>query len=333
MDWFKIKVQHVLNSGLSAEDIGRLVIYQALIALKERIPTEAEISKVMRVQSLLKLRRTLVEQGENADSIANKVLFDVQEVAEERQFQRDKKRNQRRKLRLGIENVPRDVPISEFGDVPDKIREDKIREDNISSSSPLNPPGDCAPPSGDFFENEEPVPKIWLPGSIPRCNPPNSGPPPTAELKARVKLVIDRLFELGLKKAADPPALKAHLYNSFLDDSEELTAREAQILEVEGKLRSEKQRDKLAKINAKKEELMARKQADERDRAREIMRRIGEDARFAEIEKLARIKAIDQLGEDHPLIPKFAFMPMFWDYYLKAANELKIEYIHQGEKS
>lgn len=136
MDWVKIKVQHVLSTGLSAEQIGRLVQYQALIALKERAPKDWEIAGTMRVKSLENLRRTLLERGENLDSIADKVLFDVDEFLDERRFQRDKKRIQRVKSRLKYQNVPGDVPDEELGmSWVDKTRLDKTRLDKTTNQT------------------------------------------------------------------------------------------------------------------------------------------------------------------------------------------------------
>lgn len=129
MEWVKIKAQHVLNTGLSAENIGRLVQFQALAALKERIPTDAEIAKIMRPKAYQKLLKSLEEVGENLTSIALKVLLDVKDYLDEKDFQKKKKRLQREKSRLEAGFVPRDVPKLLCRDVPGPIREDKRRED------------------------------------------------------------------------------------------------------------------------------------------------------------------------------------------------------------
>ena len=65
MDWFKIKVGHVLNSALSDEDLGRLVKIQALTALKERAPTPEEMATIMRPKTADKLDKNLQRTGVN----------------------------------------------------------------------------------------------------------------------------------------------------------------------------------------------------------------------------------------------------------------------------
>jgi len=139
MEWIKIKVQHVLNTGLTAEQIGRLVQFQALIALKERIPTDAEIFKIMRPKALQNLRRSLEDLGENLTSIGEKVLFDVQKTIEEREFQKRKKQIQREKMRLNDGFVPKDVSGTNYGDVQGQRREEKRREEKSVCSKEDTP--------------------------------------------------------------------------------------------------------------------------------------------------------------------------------------------------
>ena len=129
MEWIKIKVQHVLNTGLTTEEIGRLIQYQALVAHKEREPKEVEIKKVMRVKSLKKLAKSLEELGENLDTIRFKVLNDVEKVRLEREYNRDRKRKYRDDFRLKNGFVPRDVPGNETG--TSHAREEERREEEI----------------------------------------------------------------------------------------------------------------------------------------------------------------------------------------------------------
>ena len=132
MDWFKIKVGHVLNSALSDEEIGRLVKIQALAALKERAPTPEEMATIMRPKTAEKLDKNLQRTGVNLPLIVEKVLEDVRKLGLQRGKSREKKAFQRGVSPSKSENVPRDVPGDVVECVPrtEKRREEKRREDN-----------------------------------------------------------------------------------------------------------------------------------------------------------------------------------------------------------
>ena len=132
MDWFKIKVGHVLNSALSDEDLGRLVKIQALTALKERAPTPEEMSTIMRPKTADKLDKNLQRTGVNLPLIVEKVLEDVIILGVKRGKSKKKKALQRDFSLSKSENVPRDVPGDVVECVPrtEKRREEKRREDN-----------------------------------------------------------------------------------------------------------------------------------------------------------------------------------------------------------
>ena len=140
MDWFKIKVSHVLNSPLTDEEIGRLVKIQALAALKERAPTPEEISTIMRPKTAEKLDLNLRKTGVNLPLIVEKVLEDVRKLGLQRGKSRDKKAFQRANSPSKQENVPRDVPgdMVEYVPSTEKRREEKRREEPSLKHEQIN---------------------------------------------------------------------------------------------------------------------------------------------------------------------------------------------------
>jgi hypothetical protein len=140
LDWFKIKVHHILNSPYTDEELGRLIKIQALVASKERVPSNAELSTIIRLSTVDKLAKKLQSFGDNLQSIVNKVLEDVEKSAKNKGKTREKVAKYRENLRgkscLIDENVTGYVTDGGNRNVTDsphvrtgEIREDKRREE------------------------------------------------------------------------------------------------------------------------------------------------------------------------------------------------------------
>lgn len=128
MDWFKIKVRHVLNTPFTNEEIGLLVKFQALVAQKESMPTMGEIRTIMRENSFIKLAEKLELNGIKVDFIGEKVLEDVTSSSIKRELNAKRVGKFRDKLRLGDDSVTHytSVTVTPL----DKIREDKSIKNN-----------------------------------------------------------------------------------------------------------------------------------------------------------------------------------------------------------
>ena len=128
MDWFKIKVRHVLNTPFTTEEIGLLVKFQALVAQKESMPTMGEIRTIMRENSFIKLAEKLELNGVKVDFIGEKVLEDVTSSSIKRKLNAKRVGKFRDKLRLGDDCVTHysSVTVTPL----DKIREDKNIKNN-----------------------------------------------------------------------------------------------------------------------------------------------------------------------------------------------------------
>lgn len=117
MEYVKIKTQHALLSGLSDEELGRLVKIQALIAMKEKLPNDQELSRIIRLKTVENLSIKLQSLGENLQLIADKVLEDVEKTAKNREKTREKVAKSRKLSRLNSKNVTgyiKDSPCAHY---------------------------------------------------------------------------------------------------------------------------------------------------------------------------------------------------------------------------
>ena len=126
MDWIKIKVHHILFTGLTPSEKGMLIMIQALTAHLERIPTEKEIIALpgLSNKAFKKLSESLCNIDVDLSEVLRKVIEDVSDVAHKRSLSKERQR----KLRSKSKDVTRDVTVTSHK-LP--IRADKSREDNI----------------------------------------------------------------------------------------------------------------------------------------------------------------------------------------------------------
>ena len=114
MDWFKVDVLDILNSGLSDKEIGQLVNYMALISLKERLPNKNELKTIIRPSSFKKLEDLLNKNEKKLNFYEEKVMKNIENINKFREKDKEKKRKLRGSSYSNDEVVPQDKP----GDVP-----------------------------------------------------------------------------------------------------------------------------------------------------------------------------------------------------------------------
>jgi hypothetical protein len=123
MDWIKVYHKHLF--GLTKLEKATLVEIQILTAFLERLPLESEMVQATSEHALTTLRHHLDDRSTTLRQVLDKVLEDVQDVADKRLAGRQRKQkwlsNHKNPT---LERVPRTQ-----GNEADKIREDKIRED------------------------------------------------------------------------------------------------------------------------------------------------------------------------------------------------------------
>ena len=148
MDWFKIKVNHILNSPYTDEELGRLIKIQALVASKERVPSNAELSTIIRLSTVDKLAKKLQSFGDNLQSIVNKVLEDVEKSAKNKEKTRQKVAKYREDLMgkscLIDENVTgyAESDGNRYVTASPHVRTGEIREEKIREEKNPLPPKD-----------------------------------------------------------------------------------------------------------------------------------------------------------------------------------------------
>lgn len=127
MKWYKARINHALYGEMTAKEFYGFHRIMALTAHLEKIPTKEQMHKVCHYKTLTSLQEKLNEDSTSLQEVLNKVLIDVQEVVNQKEYWKEKKRQQREKQSNVQETSPRSQDI-------DKIREDKIREDKNKKS-------------------------------------------------------------------------------------------------------------------------------------------------------------------------------------------------------
>jgi hypothetical protein len=100
MEFCKIKPKHILFNDLTHAQIGQLVIIQCLTASLDRLPTDKEICKLMSQTQLKRIKEHCQTHGKPLEDVLQKVLEDVEDVLQTREYFKIKKREYRKKLAM-----------------------------------------------------------------------------------------------------------------------------------------------------------------------------------------------------------------------------------------
>ena len=134
MDFCKIKPKHILFNDLTHAQIGRIIIIQCLTANLDRLPTNQEICKFMSQKQLESVEKHFQTVGKTLANVLQKVLEDVEDVLDIREYWKVKRREARQKLASCPRQSPSDVkPL-------DKTRLDKTRLDKTKERGAFAPP-------------------------------------------------------------------------------------------------------------------------------------------------------------------------------------------------
>jgi hypothetical protein len=127
--WIKVKTNHILHeySDLSDSEFRAWIKIMALTAQLEHEPTHEQMINYIHHKTLLSLQLKFNKRSITLQDVLKKVLRDVQEVVNKKEYWKIQKQKQR----ALTENVLKDIPEKSRNRL-DKIREDKIK-DNISN--------------------------------------------------------------------------------------------------------------------------------------------------------------------------------------------------------
>ena len=134
MDWIKVKVKHILYEypDLTEKEFSAWIKVMALTAVLEHEPTEKQLLQHIHHKTLRSLQEKLKTRSTDLQDIFKKVLIDVQEVVNKKEYWKTKKAEQRGKSK----NVQEDMQETSKNR-EEKRREEKIREE--LNNKPLTP--------------------------------------------------------------------------------------------------------------------------------------------------------------------------------------------------
>tara|TARA_Y100001963_G_scaffold82895_1_gene114890 strand:- start:241 stop:1191 length:951 start_codon:yes stop_codon:yes gene_type:complete len=228
MDWIKVKVQHILFTGLTPSEKGMLIMIQALTAHLERIPTEKEIIALpgLSNKAYKKLSESLYNIDVDLSEVLRKVIEDVSDVAHKRSLSKERQR----KLRSKSKDVTRDVTVTSHK-LP--IRAEKIREDNIIKEKEEASLEEKQDLSSSLASSQDNI----LKKNLKEINMPQND----------FDSVLDQIIELRHKKKPieNKVSFRAMLISAFLKNNNELQVWYAQLKEAD-KLVQKKKKEQLA---------------------------------------------------------------------------------------
>lgn len=122
-------VNHVLFNELTDSQVGQLVRHQAMVAFREKPISESDKKIIYSEKNLIKLETFLDKNYKiNTEKVQEKVLEDVEKVLKEKNYWKEKKRENRGVSRSNKKNVQLDVQQ----DVHEEVQKDVQLQTKLS---------------------------------------------------------------------------------------------------------------------------------------------------------------------------------------------------------